>query len=195
VIQQILYRLFDFLDIAKPPGQVDCIFVLAGRQERKTFGVFLWHLGYAPELILSVGRFEWRKYPSLNLPGNESLVKLVNATPPLHRHFFVIVNQEKATSLLIRAGRFGTRSEAVELAKIFHGRRLRTLMIVSTGIHLRRASIAFERAFRRQGVNLQFVAVPAEQSSLERDRWWLNRESRTLVFKELLKCALYRVLL
>lgn len=194
MIQRIFYKLFDYLNVGKPLGPVDCIFVLAGRQERKTFGTFLWQMGYAPELILSVGRFEWRKYPSLNLPGNDSLVKLVNATPPAQRHFFVKVNREGAASLLIRPGRFGTRSEAVELAKILSRRPLRTLMIVSTGVHLRRAAMVFGRAFRRQGVSLRFVAVPEELSSLKRDRWWLNRESRALVFKEMLKCALYWVL-
>jgi hypothetical protein len=50
--------LYRFLDIESPPQKCDCIFVLAGKPERKIFGIDLWRRGYAPELILSVGRFE-----------------------------------------------------------------------------------------------------------------------------------------
>jgi len=90
LIQRFLQRLFDFLNVGKPPGSTF---------ERK---------GYAPELILSVGRFEWRKFPSLNL---------------------------------------------------------------------------------------RFVAGPEERSSLKKDRCWVSWESKALVFKELLKCVLYRILI
>lgn len=36
----------------------DLIFMLAGRTERKHFGLELYSAGMAPQLLLSVGRFE-----------------------------------------------------------------------------------------------------------------------------------------
>src|SRR5262245_11773192 len=46
----------------------DAIFVFAGRESRKRFGVRLYREGRAPRLLLSVGRFEWRRFADLSLP-------------------------------------------------------------------------------------------------------------------------------
>jgi hypothetical protein len=37
-----LCRVYDFLNIGTAPKRADCIFVLAGRQQRKVFGIELW---------------------------------------------------------------------------------------------------------------------------------------------------------
>ncbi len=81
MIVEYLYRL---LNIGESPQKSDCIFVLAGMHERKTYGIDLWRQGYAPQLILSVGRFEWRRFYTLGLPGDGGLRELVHATPRLN---------------------------------------------------------------------------------------------------------------
>jgi hypothetical protein len=66
-MKKIVQSLYDFLDVGKSPRPADCIFVLAGKEERKAYGIKMWRFGYASQLILSVGRFEWRKFGELGL--------------------------------------------------------------------------------------------------------------------------------
>ncbi len=157
-------RISGFLNIGEAPRPADCIFVLAGRQERKVYGVDLWRKGLAPELILSVGRFEWRRFYGLDLPGDGGLLKLVEATPPVRRHFFVKFGPKGEEAVLTPVRRLGTMTEARELAKYLDGQGLRSMMVVSTSIHLRRVSLAFRRAFKGSGLELSFVAVPESLS-------------------------------
>src|SRR5262245_13733886 len=85
-MESFLCQIYDYLSIGIAPRKADCIFVLAGRQERKVFGIQLWQQGYAPEVILSVGRFEWRRFYHLGLSGDGGLKAMVDRTPPVQRH-------------------------------------------------------------------------------------------------------------
>jgi hypothetical protein len=97
---KLAQRICDFLDIGKSPHIADCIFVLAGKQERKTYGIKMWRFGYAPELIISVDRFEWRKFKELNLESDGGLEELVEKTPPKKRHFLVRMDRQETHASL-----------------------------------------------------------------------------------------------
>ncbi len=45
----------------------DLIFVLAGKMERKHYGLELYRAGFAKQLLLSVGRFEVSKMSGLSI--------------------------------------------------------------------------------------------------------------------------------
>jgi hypothetical protein len=138
--------------------------VLAGRQERKIYGIDLWRRGYAPELILSVGRFEWRRFYRLGLSCDGGLRSLVDRTPPVTRHFFVRLRGDEAACSPVRRGRLGTLREGRALAEQLSAARPRSLMVVSSPMHLRRVALVFRRAFRGSGVLLSFVGVPDQPS-------------------------------
>ena len=173
--------LSNYLDVSTPPEKCDAIFVLAGKHERKIFGIELWRAGYAPELILSVDRFELRRFYSLGLPDG-GLRKLAEATPPARRHFFVRFRGIDAESILVKKGRYGTLTEALGAARLLHAAQIRRLMIVSSPIHMRRVSLAFRRALRRGDVQCLFVAPS-------------GRESWSALLTELAKYLCYRLLL
>src|ERR1035438_4258492 len=61
---------------------VDLIFVMAGRMERKHYGLELYRAGLAPRLVLSVGRFEVSKMSQLGLECVDQLKSLRDDTPP-----------------------------------------------------------------------------------------------------------------
>lgn len=186
--------LYRFLDIQSPPQKCDCIFVLAGRQERKVFGIDLWRRGYAPELILSVARFEWRRFYTLGLPADGGLRQLVDTTPPVERHFFVRLRDSQAKAILIPRGRLGTMTEGRELAMLLRQGSIRSLMVVSTSIHLRRTALVFHRAFRGNGIDLAFVAVPEDLSSIRRSDLDALKEARAAIWEEFRKYCYYRLL-
>src|ERR1035441_3224688 len=60
-----LHRLYRCLTWNDSVEAVDLIFVMAGRMERKQYGLELYRAGIAPRLILSVGRFEVSKMSRL----------------------------------------------------------------------------------------------------------------------------------
>jgi hypothetical protein len=192
----IAERLFDFLDIREPAEPADSIIVLAGRHERKVFGIDLWKRGFAPELILSVGRFEWRRFYDLDLPHDGGLRELVDQTFYKDRHFFVQFNGTcadlTASAFRIRKGRFGTWSEIRALAEhLTHAPRA-SLIIVSTSIHLRRAAALAQRLIEPTGTRVSYVAVPETCSSLRRADLARSANARNATFAESAKWLAYR---
>jgi hypothetical protein len=120
------------------PEKVDAIFVFAGRQSRKRFGLLLFREGFAPRLVLSVGRFEWRRFASLGLPSDGGLVNLVSETEPRLRHFFVDVRRGSAACERIPVGPLGTWSESRALSGFVEREAIRRLVVVSHRRHLKR---------------------------------------------------------
>jgi uncharacterized SAM-binding protein YcdF (DUF218 family) len=182
VRSMILRQICNFLDISEPARTADSIFVLAGKQERKECGIDLWSRGYAPELILSVGRFEWRRFYHLGLHSDGGLLQLVEATPPVERHFFVRFGSDGARAWRVRRGRFGTWTEAHALAGAMREAPVDSVLVVSSPHHLRRSALALRHAFRRLGTRIIPVACPSPRPA-----------HRNEVLSELCKYLLYRV--
>jgi hypothetical protein len=186
-------RIYDFLSCGESPRKADCIFVLVGKEERKTYGIGLWQAQWAPELILSVGRFEWRGFYFLGLPRDGGLKGLMDETPPAARHFFVCFGAEGARAVLIENGAYGTLSEARALPAFLERRPVRSVMVVSIAMQLRRLALAFRNRFRGSGIQLPFIPVPEELSSIRRDVLAQSLEARMEVWREFLKLVGYRV--
>ena len=185
--------IFDFLDVSEPPAQSDLIFVFAGKQERKAAGLDLWKRGYAPELIISVGRFEWRRFSSLGLKSDGGLLDLVEKTRPQDRHFFVRVSPNATASTLIRKRYFGTRNEAQEFARLVNPAN-QTIMVLSTAFHLRRARLVFARAFRnRPDIKILCVTGPESDAYIQRSDLRTSWPARWAILKELSKYLVYLV--
>ncbi len=120
------------------PEKADAIFVFAGRESRKRFAVGLFREGLAPRLILSVGRFEWRRFAGLGLPGDGGLTSLVSETRPELRHFFVDVRSDGTRCDRILRGRLGTWSEARALGRLAKREGIERLIVISHREHLAR---------------------------------------------------------
>jgi hypothetical protein len=192
----IAERLFDFLDRRQLPERADTIVVLAGRQERKVFGIELWERAFAPELILSVGRFEWRRFYELNLPDG-GLKELVDSTFYKDRHFFVrfhgTLAHPQAHAIRVHKGHLGTWSEIAGLASYLQDAPRQSLLIVSTSIHLRRTEDLVRRMIDLTRTHVSYVAVPELRSSLRRADLERSAKARTEVYTEAGKWLLYRV--
>lgn len=178
----------------KDERRADAIFVFAGGQERKTLAVELWRAGRAPALIVSVGRFEWRRFPGLGIPDG-GLVSLVEATPYWRRHFFVLVERDDARARLIEARPFGTRHEARSLAAVMRERGFRSVVVVTSAVHVRRASLALVRAARDLDATFSFETVPEDRDPYGAARWRRTRNGIRVVLSELVKVAIYAALL
>lgn len=190
-----LAKIYDWLATADAPQRADVIFVLAGRQCRKTFAAQLFEADLAEMLLLSVGRFEIRRFADLDLPLQLDLVRLAASTVPSERHYFVWLSKQEVKALLIPLYRLGTWSEILAFSSWLRGQKsIGTGTVVSSAFHLRRVRWCCRSLVPTQ-TKLNFVAVPGEEPNLNREQWWRNPTSRNLVLRELLKVILYRMLL
>jgi hypothetical protein len=190
---QIFYLIYDFLNIGEGLKKADCIFVYAGRPERKVYALNLFRQGYANRIIFSVGRFEWRGFPRLGLEQDGGLWELVKKTPPQKQHFFVYMDSQQTQSFLIKKGKLGTLSEAAALAQIIHQENIRSLIVVSTAFHLRRACETLRRHCSEIIPRIIPVAVPEGLASDARSNWWRDRKTALLIAKEYVKYFFYKV--
>lgn len=167
---------------------VDLIFVMAGRMERKHYGLELYRANVAPRLVLSVGRFEVAKTHPLDLGIFEKLKALRDRIQPDQRHFFVSVDASGVRVENVNLPRWSTYGELLGLRQFLEreGARGIRIMIVSTGIHLRRVAFTCSRVFRRSPVEFVYCPVP--------DRW-TRPYDRWFVVKEMVKLAGYRAIL
>jgi hypothetical protein len=184
-------RLYDWLAATDRCQESDVIFVLAGRECRKHFAVRLFKEGWAPTLLLSVGRFEIRRFSKLELPASLDLPAIASATEPRRRHYFVTIGSGTASARSIALGQFGTLREILAFSDwLQENPGVRSATVVSSGFHLKRVRMCCRRIVPAS-TRLTFVAVPDE--SLFLGHWWRDRKARRLVLSEVLKVAVYKL--
>src|SRR5262245_33242483 len=163
--------LYDVLTKSDAVGQAEAIFVLAGRMERKEYGIELFRAGVAPLLVLSIGRFEVSKLRNMQLEGIPELITLRDATPASDRHFFMKftasgVEVEKATLVT-----WNTYGEVLALRKLLCPMQARRVIVVSTDIHLRRVAHVVGKLFRNVRMEFCFCPVPPQRPGAACDPW------------------------
>jgi uncharacterized SAM-binding protein YcdF (DUF218 family) len=158
-------ELPSFLNLGREPEKAHAIFVFAGREERKRKGVELFNAGYAPRLILSVGRFEWRRFDALGLWSDGGLADMVPTIEAPERHFFVHVERDRARCDAVDKGPLGTMTEARALAAVIDEDGLESVLVVSSPEHLPRCLVALSN-FVAPGCRLIPVASDASDEPL-----------------------------
>jgi hypothetical protein len=187
--------IYSWLVSADPPSNADLIFVLAGLQSRKAYGLELFRQGQAPQILLSTGRFEIRRFVTLDLPQKIDLLKIIEDIPPPQRHFFVSFTSRDCQVQRMSIGALGTLREIEALRQWLRERpRITSLLIVSSKVHLRRLRICC-RVLLPPAIRIRFVAVQEEDSHTKSESWWRERETRKMVLLELTKILCYSLLL
>lgn len=190
---RILRRVYDWLAQSDAPQSADVIFVLAGRESRKRLGFKMFDEGWAASLLLSVGRYEIRRFADFDLPLATDLRTMAASIEPEQRHFFVKVSARGVEANLIPIGRYGTWKEILAFSQwLAEHDSVQTAMLVSSGFHLRRVHWCCSKLITGR-TKLMFVAVPSE-ATFNRDQWWGNALSRKLVLLELIKVIMYPLL-
>jgi uncharacterized SAM-binding protein YcdF (DUF218 family) len=165
----------------------DLIFVLAGRENRKQFGIELFWHGVAPMLLLSVARFEIRRYAKLPVTPKIDLLELAAPVPPPQRHFFVFHDAQSATATRIPVRLFGTLSEIAGLASWLSRRKqISSLLIITGKAHMPRVRLCCRHLLPGR-LRVGFQAVPDPDT-----RFW---ERLLLRSSELLKLIVYFLVL
>src|SRR6266851_8245954 len=143
-----------------PLQNADLIFVLAGRENRKQFGLELFNQGLAPRILFSVARFEIRRFSKMALPTQLDLLKLAQDVPPPQRHFFVLFQGRECHVEHVQPRRFGTLTEIASLARWLDANpEVQSLILISNETHLRRIRMCCQALLPRV-VDAALLAVP-----------------------------------
>jgi len=194
-LQALLMRFYDWLNCSDPVGDADLIFTPAGRQSRKVFALELFSQKRAPKLLLSVGRFEIRRFARLLLPVPLDLLQMAAPVSPSERHFFVIFRNDEVEVEWVRRGTFGTLSEIRALSMWLRDHRdVSSLLVVSSVTHLRRVRMCC-RALLPSRIQTLMLSTPNEDHYLNREQWWQSRDGRAMVMAEPMKLLVYRLVL
>jgi len=168
---------------AEPPKAAELIFVLAGRQHRKSYALDLYQRGYAPRLLLSVGRFEIRRFALLPLRARVPLLETAAAIPAPERHFFVCVEGDRAAIEAVPWEKLGTLREIRALGRWLRARpEITSLLVITSGVHVRRVRWCC-RALLPGRVAVAVTTAPNPAGD--------THEPRDSIFKEFVKLIAY----
>jgi len=192
--QAFLERIYEGLIRADPIQPVDLIFVMAGRMNRKRYALQLYRRGVGPKLVLSVGRFEISKMSQTEFPFIDELIAVRSVTPSSRRHFFVSLDQSGTRVELASVPQWNTYGEVVGLKHYLEREAAAKIMVVSTGIHLRRTAYTISRVMKNQPCEILYCPVP-DSDDLRKQSWWTRADSRYYVISEAIKLAGYTMIL
>ena len=140
--------------------------MLAGKKERKLFGISEFEHGIASRLILSTGRFELRKFPELPIEPKPDLLALAGPIRAPERHCFVLFPPLNEQVVWIKVRRLGTMSEIAALAEwLLAHREVNKVAILTSGFHLPRVRLCC-RFLLPKNVGAWFLSVPDEKIPL-----------------------------
>lgn len=174
-------KLGSFLVVADPLEKADLIEVLGGGDpQRAIVGAKLFKDGWAPRVVTTGEQIPdyiegiGEKITEAELTGK---FLSINGVPP---RFITVLNV--ATS---------TFEEAKELRNFMEKNRHKSIIVVTTIYHTRRARMVFRKAFNGSGLSV--IVRPAEGGKFSVDRWWTREEDMIFVNNEYIKLIMYLV--
>jgi len=163
--ERLLSRLRGWLACAGPLQRADRIFVLAGRRDRKAYGVALLQQGWASGIVLSTlsgDSLDLSRFAELHLPAWPRLLELQSRIPPQGRFFFLDYDGTSWGAECLPVRPLGTLNEIAQLARWLRQHPVvHSVLIVSSAVHLRRIRMCC-RALLPASVACSLAAVPAE---------------------------------
>lgn len=159
----ILVGMGRWLVVETPVREADLVVALGGDRERQEEAVRLLRQGLARWVLFVGSDVRLRDYRCLGVPEDQALV------PP--------------------GPAYTTYEEAVATRKVVEERGLKSVLIVTSRYHLRRARWTFDRVLR--DLDVAVATAPAPDASFSIDRWWTRHVGRKAVVTEYLGLLYY----
>lgn len=157
------------LAIEDPLEKSDAIVAISGDTgARANTAIALWKQGYAPLIVFSGAAIDPDSVSSAEIMRREALRQGV---------------PESAT--IIEPASETTEENAAEVARLVVQRKMRSVILVTSPYHQRRASLLFSRAFGPTGVVVR--NYPARDTEWDPNFWWRHDPLRTRTLIELAK--------
>ena len=177
-------HLGTFLASEDPLTKADAIFVLAGTQmTRPLEGADLYVEGYAPRLVLSREVLE----PAF------AVIERRGATlsSQVERARDVLIRMGVPATAIVLPDRLhdSTAAEAITLRELAQTNHWRTVIVVSSKFHLRRARFAMEREL--DGTGVRVLMRGSRYDDARPEQWWRQRGDIRDILTEVPKFAAY----
>lgn len=161
--EPLLAGMGRWLVVETPLRKADLVVALGGARERQEEAVRLLREGLARWVLFVGSDVRPRDYRCLDVPAERAV------PPPVPA--------------------YTTYEEAVATRKVVQERGLRSVIVVTSPYHLRRALWTFERMLRGTGVVLLTASAPNRAFIME--TWWKNHVGRKQVAMEYLGLVYY----
>lgn len=169
LFQPLLNSLGSALVRADDLEKCDAIVVLAGdyRGERMQTGIELWKRGFGTSLVFWGGQAYWRfSYSDLYIEQLEAAG----------------VPRESAVWSEKELSERSTVGEAREILRLLRERGFRSMILVTSPFHTRRAGWVFDREVGKHGIRV--LVHPSGDSVVRLQGWWNDRESAKMIILE-----------
>jgi uncharacterized SAM-binding protein YcdF (DUF218 family) len=179
-------QLGTFLDSEDPPTKADAIVVLAGSQmTRPLEGADLYLEGYAPRIVLTRETLE----PAFAVIERRG----AKLSSQVERSRDVLLNLGVPPNAIILPAKLhdSTAAEAITARQLAQANGWRTIIVVSSKFHLRRARFAMERELKGTGIQVRMRGSRYDDARPE--RWWRQRGDIRTILQEVPKLAAYVV--
>ena len=177
-------HLGTFLASEDPLAKGDAIFVLSGTQmTRPLEGADLYFEGYAPRLVLTREVLE----PAFAIIARRG----ATVSSQVERARDVLISLGVPATAIILPDRFhdNTAAEAITLRGLAQANHWRTVIVVTSKFHLRRARFAMERELNGTGVRVLMRGSRYDDARPE--QWWRRRSDIRDILSEVPKFAAY----
>jgi uncharacterized SAM-binding protein YcdF (DUF218 family) len=152
----LLIGMGDWLVAQTRVERADLVVALGGGPERREAAAVYLSRGWARRILFVGSDIRPEDYRSMNIPAGKTVAPAAAAAT--------------------------TYEEALAVRKVVAEHRLRSVLVVTSDFHLRRARLTFERVLQDSGVDLMFVAAP--RMRLPAAGWWNDYVWRKKVLRE-----------
>lgn len=167
-----MIALGHFLAVEDPLVKADAIVALSGDQGARTStAVDLWKRELAPLIVFAGSSEDPASLPSAELMKREA----VRLGVPAGR---VLTEPSSAT----------TQENAVRVADLLAVHRIRSVILVTSPYHQRRAALLFGRQVEGTGIVIR--NYPARDAEWDPSLWWTREPARTLTITEAAKLGI-----
>ncbi len=180
----LLKPLGCYLTCEQIPRKADLIIVLNGRDtERSLAAVDLYKQGYANLIVIArlatqPGSDEFKRRVGDNFDGRTFFQRAVEA-----------MGVPKTSLVIIGNGVTSTYDEAIAARDFLREKGYKTMILVTSKWHSRRAYLTFQSVFKNENVTMTFY--PTKYDTFDPRTWWKSRTDVKSVFSEYGKLLYY----
>lgn len=180
----ILKSVGQYLVVEHPPVKSDLLVCLAGENvERGLTAADLYNRGLASKIFVA------REL----IPDGYDILRRRGASYPESRDLMVSMLEglgvPGSAVLTADTPSESTITEAALVAKVVKENNVRSVILVTSPTHSRRAWLVFKKAMEKEGVRI--LVVPSPYSKFKAEEWWKNRRDAKEVLLEYEKLVYY----
>jgi uncharacterized SAM-binding protein YcdF (DUF218 family) len=180
----LLTGLGEYLIVEHSPQESDLIVCLAGRNvERGLATVDAFRRGLAPKIFMAREEppdgYELLRQRGIDYPQNVDLMIMLLEQHGISRSAFVTSDRPVANTL----------DEAETIRDLVARRGYKSLILITSPTHARRAWLVFKKVF--EGTNVRILVLPSSYSEFKPEDWWTQTKYLKEVIIEYQKLIYY----